>query len=76
MAGHAQPRRRRHRGAEPCLTCPELIGIDSAGAEVPLIYRWLQATRAMPRLLVDTTMASLLALVRRGTGGQVTTLRL
>lgn len=58
------------------LTCPELIEIDIGAAEVSVRYRWLQATRAVPRLLVDTTMASLLGLVRRGTGGQVAPLRL
>ncbi len=58
------------------LTCPELIEIETKDAEVWVRYRWLQATRAVPRLLVDTTMASLLALIRRGTGGQVAPLRL
>ena len=39
-------------------------------------YRWLEATSEVPRLLVDTTMASLNELARRGTGGRVAPIRI
>ncbi|WP_347557036.1 AraC family transcriptional regulator ligand-binding domain-containing protein [Robbsia sp. KACC 23696] len=58
------------------LTCPELVEIEIAGDEASVRYRWLQATGNVPRLLVDTTMASLNALARRGSGGRITPIRL
>ncbi|MGV8830919.1 MAG: AraC family transcriptional regulator [Devosia sp.] len=58
------------------LTCPELVEVDAVGDEATVRYRWLQATGAVPRLLVDMTMASLNSLARHGTAGQVTPLRL
>jgi AraC-like DNA-binding protein len=58
------------------LTCPELVEVEIAEAEVTVRYRWLEATSAVPRLLVDTTMASLQELARCGTGGQVAPRRL
>ncbi|WP_082992103.1 AraC family transcriptional regulator [Paraburkholderia tropica] len=57
------------------LTCPELVEVDAKGDEVSVRYRWLQATGDVPRLLVDTTMASLRALAHMGTAGRVLPLR-
>ncbi len=58
------------------LTCPELVEIDVASKEVAVRYRWLQATGEVPRLLVDTTMASLKEMARQGSGGKVAPMRL
>lgn len=58
------------------LTCPELVEVDVEGHEATVRYRWLQATRDVPRLLVDTTMASLKELARRGTAGQIAPIRI
>ncbi|KAK0332544.1 hypothetical protein LTR94_024442 [Friedmanniomyces endolithicus] len=58
------------------LTCPEIVEIDTVGLEVAVRYRWLQASGAPPRLLVDVTMASLCEMVRQGTDGQVRPARL
>ena len=58
------------------LTCPELVEIEIEGDEVSVRYRWLEATGDVPRLLVDTTMASLNALARRGSGGRISPIRL
>lgn len=58
------------------LTCPELVEIEYAGDEAAVRYRWLQAAGTVPRLLVDTTMASLAELARQGTGGRVVPTRL
>lgn len=57
------------------LTCPELVEVRVDGDEAAVRYRWLEATGAVPRLLVDTTMASLRELVRRGTDGRVAPIR-
>ncbi|WP_431266203.1 AraC family transcriptional regulator ligand-binding domain-containing protein [Roseateles chitinivorans] len=53
------------------LTCPELVEVETAGDEVVVRYRWLQASGDVPRLLIDTTLASLKELARQGTAGQV-----
>lgn len=58
------------------LTCPELVEVEIEGHEARVRYRWLEATSAVPRLLVDTTMASLNELARQGTGGRVAPIRL
>lgn len=58
------------------LTCPELVEVEIAGEEASVRYRWLQATREVPRLLVDTTMASLAAMALRGSGGLIAPIRL
>jgi AraC-like DNA-binding protein len=58
------------------LTCPELIEIEVQDKEATVRYRWLQATRQPPRLLVDMTMASLAALAKAGTGAKVSPVRL
>ena len=57
------------------LTCPELVEVEIEGDEAKVRYRWLQATGQVPRLLVDTTMAALLELARRGTAGRVAPVR-
>ena len=58
------------------LTCPELIDVELKGDEARVSYRWLETTSEVPRLLVDTTMASLNELARQGTGGQAAPIRL
>ncbi|WP_067270199.1 AraC family transcriptional regulator [Mitsuaria sp. 7] len=58
------------------LTCPELVEIEPVGDDVVVRYRWLQADGDVPRLLIDTTMASLKELARQGTSGQVLPIRL
>ncbi len=57
------------------LTCPELVEVEVEGDEAKVRYRWLQATGQVPRLLVDTTMAALLELARRGAAGRVAPVR-
>lgn len=57
------------------LTCPERIEVEAGGGEAIVRYRWLQATTAPPRLLVDMTLASLRELVRVGTAGRVAPVR-
>ncbi|HEY0468394.1 MAG TPA: AraC family transcriptional regulator ligand-binding domain-containing protein [Polyangiaceae bacterium] len=58
------------------LTCPEVVELEVAGDDAIVRYRWLQATREVPRLLVDTTTAALHALASRGTAGRVQPVRL
>lgn len=58
------------------LTCPELVEVEIQGDEANVRYRWLQATGEVPRLLVDTTLASLKELARRGSGGRIAPIRL
>lgn len=58
------------------LTCPELVEVDLQGDEAIVRYRWLQATGQVPRLLVDTTMASLKEMAHRGSAGRVAPIRL
>ena len=58
------------------LTCPELVEVEIDGGEAAVRYRWLEATGAVPRLLVDMTMASLREVARRGTAGKAVPLRL
>ncbi len=58
------------------LTCPERVEVETHGGEAIARYRWLQAPGAVPRLLVDTTMASLNALARHGTAGAAAPIRL
>jgi len=57
------------------LTCPEVVEVEIDGEEARVRYRWLQVTTAAPRLLVDTTMASLKELARWGTCGKVAPIR-
>lgn len=57
------------------LTCPELVEIETTGDHLVVRYRWLQATSAVPRLLVDMVLASLAELARRGTAGRVAPVR-
>jgi AraC-like DNA-binding protein len=58
------------------LTCPERVELEVARDEAIVRYRWLQATREVPRLLVDTTTAALRELAWRGTAGRVQPIRL
>jgi AraC-like DNA-binding protein len=58
------------------LTCPELIEDDESGDHVTVRYRWLLATTTVPRLLVDMVLASLAELVREGTAGRVSPVRI
>ena len=58
------------------LTCPELVELELKGNDAIVRYRWLQATREVPRLLVDTTTAALRELAQRGTAGRVRPIRL
>lgn len=58
------------------LTCPERVEVDTREGETVVRYRWLQATTAPPRLLVDMTLASLRELVRQGTAGRIAPVRL
>ena len=58
------------------LTCPERIEVELDTDEAIIRYRWLAADGDVPRLLVDTTMASLRELVRRGTAAKVAPIRL
>ncbi|BDG10768.1 AraC family transcriptional regulator [Anaeromyxobacter paludicola] len=58
------------------LTCPERVELELEGDDAIVRYRWLQATREVPRLLVDTTTAALRELASRGTAGRVQPVRL
>jgi AraC-like DNA-binding protein len=58
------------------LTCPERVEVEIEGDEAIVRYRWLQAVSDVPRLLVDTTLASLKEMARRGSGGRVAPVRL
>jgi AraC-like DNA-binding protein len=58
------------------LTCPEAIDVEIIGDEAIVRYRWLQANGAVPRLLADTTLASLHQMARQGSGERVAPLRL
>lgn len=58
------------------LTCPELVDVEVSGNDVAVRYRWLEAQGEVPRLLVDTTMASLLEMARRGGAGRIAPIRL
>lgn len=58
------------------LTCPETVEVE-ANHEVAVVrYRWLEATGAVPRLLVDMTLASLMQLAVVGSGGIVRPIRI
>src|SRR6185437_16036737 len=50
------------------LVCPEQIEVDRASQEAAVRFHWILAGAAVPRLLVDATFASLLAVARIGTG--------
>lgn len=57
------------------LCCPEEISVEVDGGEARVRAEWTRAEEAAPRLLVDGTFASMLALARRGTGREVVPLR-
>ncbi|MGZ3449812.1 MAG: AraC family transcriptional regulator ligand-binding domain-containing protein [Polyangiales bacterium] len=58
------------------LTCPEHVEIAIARGEASVRFHWTLATSEVPRLLVDSTFASFVALARLGTGGKAPPLRL
>lgn len=58
------------------LTCPEEVVVDVQGAEAAIRFDWVLAGPEVPRLLVDSTFASLVALARTGTGHGIVPLRL
>ncbi len=57
------------------LSCPEQVRIDVKGGEASVRFHWVLAEAHVPRTLVDASFASLLALLRRGTGTDLTPLR-
>ena len=57
------------------LVCPEQVEVEVARTEASIRFHWILADADMPRLLVDATFASLVALARRGTGTPVVPLR-
>ena len=50
------------------LVCPEEVFIERADGEARIRFHWVLAEEPPPRLLVDGTLASTLALARQGTG--------
>jgi AraC-like DNA-binding protein len=50
------------------LVCPEEITIEIADREAQIRCQWVLAEESPPKLLVDGTFASILALARRGAG--------
>lgn len=52
------------------LTCPERVVIEVGSGEASIHFHWILATSDVPRLLVDGSFASFVALARRGTGGE------
>lgn len=57
------------------LSCPEVIDMEVAGDEVRVSYRFTLAEGEVPRLLVDSVLASHHELLRRATGGKVRPIR-
>jgi AraC-like DNA-binding protein len=58
------------------LTCPEQVELEVAGGEASVRFHWVLAGASVPRLLVDSTFASFVALARRGTGSLVSPRRI
>lgn len=58
------------------ITCPQELGLEVRGGEVRVRFVWLEAKGELPHSLIDVTFASLLALVRHGTGTLLTPKRL
>jgi AraC-like DNA-binding protein len=58
------------------LTCPEEIRISTAHGESTVEFVWLLAREAEPVVLVDLCLSWILAIGRRGTGGELSPLRL
>ena len=57
------------------LTCPEELRVTHLGDHSRVEFRWLLAKEAEPSTLVDTCLAWILVVPRRGTGGPVNPLR-
>ncbi|UQA59371.1 AraC family transcriptional regulator [Polyangium aurulentum] len=57
------------------LVCPEEVRVDVERGEARVHFHWWLAEGSPPRLLVDGTFASILALVRRGTGKNIAPVR-
>jgi AraC-like DNA-binding protein len=57
------------------LTCPEEIVVAVRGRECAIQFRWLLAEAGAPAALTDVCFAWVLTLIRRGTGGGITPLR-
>ncbi|NUP07902.1 MAG: helix-turn-helix domain-containing protein [Polyangiaceae bacterium] len=53
------------------LTCPEEVELQIERGEASIRFHWMLAEAAVPRLLVDSSFASFVELVRRGTGTHV-----
>jgi AraC-like DNA-binding protein len=58
------------------LACPEQVDVEVEGGEARVRFHWVLATTEVPRLLVDSTFASFVALARRGSGGKAAPLRI
>ena len=58
------------------LTCPEIVEVTVRGNEASVRFHWTLATTEVPRLLVDSTFASFVALAGLGTGGRAPPLRI
>jgi len=52
------------------LSCPEDVLVEVRGDEASVRFEWVLATGEVPAILVDTILASLVALVALGTGGK------
>lgn len=53
------------------LTCPQEILVELVGGEARVRSRWPLADGGLPRLLIDTTFASIVNLARQGTGTEL-----
>lgn len=58
------------------LTCPEEIRVRFTRDEVAVEFVYIEADESEPSVLVDTALAWILSVGRRGTDGQITPLRL
>lgn len=58
------------------LVCPEAITVARSGKEARIRFDWVLASGSPPRLMVDGTFASLVSLLRHGTGKPLSPLRL
>jgi len=58
------------------LVCPEVLSVETRGAEARVQFQWLLAEVQVPAFLGDATFASLLRLLTRGTDKRIRPLRL